>query len=336
MHLQDGFHFPRIDIEAAGDDHPLLDARQENVAFLIHSAQVAGVKPPVFQHGGGGRFVLVVALHHIAAADDQFADGVARHFPAVFIDDFNVDAVEGGSDGTGFRHRLDPVERAGGRRFRKPVAFQDARVEFLLENGDEIGRHGRAAGDAERKRAEIIFRRFFVKDHAHVKAGNRDDVSNFLPFHGGKKAVHGEAVHHNGGAACLDDVEHVHRNAEGMEEGNQAQADVVGRSAKRLVAYIEFGGEIAVGQHCPQRLAGQAGGVNHDGRIISIDGDRGGRGDVRGVFRKESILRRIDRQKVAAGGQLILDFQIPFFTRRMRHKNFGVAVVEKVGKLVGR
>jgi len=68
------------------------------------------------------------------------------------------------------------------------------------------------------------------------------------------------------------------------------------------VAYIEFGGEIAVGQHRPQRLAGQAGGVDHDGRIIGIDGDRGGRGDVRGVFRKESVLRRIDRQKAVAGG----------------------------------
>jgi len=151
VHLQDGFHFPRIDIEAAGDDHPLLDARQENVAFLIHSAQVAGVKPPIFQHCGGGRFVLVVALHDVAAADDQFADRVARHLPAVFIDHLNVDAVEGGSDGTKFRHRLDPVERAGGRRFREAVAFQDARVEFLLENGDEIGRHGRAAGDTELK-----------------------------------------------------------------------------------------------------------------------------------------------------------------------------------------
>ncbi len=336
MQVQNRFHFHGIDIEAAGDDHSFLDARQENVAFCVHSAQVPGVKPSVLQDGGGGCFVLVVALHHVSAADDQLADRVARHFLSVFIDDFDVNSVEGGPDGAGLCHRLDPVERAGGRRFCESVAFQDARVEFLFENGDEIGRHGRAAGDAELQGTKIIFGRFFVKDHAHVETGNRDDVGDLLPLHRGEKAVHGQPVHHHRGAARLDDVEHVHRDAEGMEEGNQAQADVVRRSAKRVMAYIEFGGEIPVRQHRPQRLAGQAGGINHDGRILGVNGHGRKLRSPGFVFREESVLRRIDRQNVVAGGQLILDFLISFFAGRVRNKNFGVAVVEKVGKLVGR
>ncbi len=336
MQLQNRFHFPRVDIEAAGDNHSLLDARQENVAFLVHPAQVPGVKPAVLQHGGGGRFVLVIALHHVAAADDQFADGVAGHFLSVFINDFNVDAVEGGPDGSRLRHRLDPVEGAGGRRFRESVSLQNARIEFLFENGDEIGRHGRAAGDAELERAEVVFGRFFVKDHAHVEAGNGDDVGDFFPLHGGKEAVHGQAVHHDGGAACLDDVEHVHRDAEGVKEGDQAQADVVRRPAKRFVTHIEFGGEISVRQHRPQRFSGQAGGIYDDGGILGVNGHGRKLRNPGFIFRKESMLRRIDRQDVAAGDQLVPDFLIPFFTRRMRHENFGVAVVEKVGELVRR
>src|ERR1700730_11664222 len=63
----------RIDIEATRKDHVLLAVENEEVAVLVHGADVAGEKTAVRE--GGSRVVrpIPVALHHVLALDPQLA-----------------------------------------------------------------------------------------------------------------------------------------------------------------------------------------------------------------------------------------------------------------------
>ncbi len=178
------------------------------------------MEPAVLDDGGSGRFVLVVPLHDVFAPDDEFADPVARQFPPLIVDDFGVDAGEGGADGAGLGDFFEAIEGTGGRRLGEAVAFQNAHPELLLENGNEVGGHRGAAGYAEFERTDVEFRRLFVEDHADVQAGHGADVGDLFPFNRCEKRVHGQAVHHDRGAAGLNHVEHVDGCAERMKQGD--------------------------------------------------------------------------------------------------------------------
>src|SRR5690606_16031757 len=58
--VDDLLDLPRVDVEAAGDDHVLLPVDDVEVSILIHAGDVAGPQPPVPQGLGGFlRFVPV-------------------------------------------------------------------------------------------------------------------------------------------------------------------------------------------------------------------------------------------------------------------------------------
>jgi hypothetical protein len=65
--------FGRVDVLAAGNDHVLAAAVDIEIAFLVEVAHVAGAKPAVDQHRGGGLRRLPVAAHDVVALDQDLA-----------------------------------------------------------------------------------------------------------------------------------------------------------------------------------------------------------------------------------------------------------------------
>ena len=70
----------RVDVlSAAGEDHRLRTAPDVERAVGVHRGHVARMQPPVgFEDLFGVLFVLVISLHHMFAADDDFARFVLR------------------------------------------------------------------------------------------------------------------------------------------------------------------------------------------------------------------------------------------------------------------
>ena len=78
----------RVDVAAAGDDHVLGAAGDEEVAVVVDEAEVAGVDPAVVAHHGRRRLgVLEVALHRRRAAELDAAFDARRPLFAAIVDD---------------------------------------------------------------------------------------------------------------------------------------------------------------------------------------------------------------------------------------------------------
>ena len=77
----------RVDVLAARDDHVLHAVLDEDVAFVVHDAGVAGVHPAAAQRFR--RFVrqVPVAAHQLRPARDDLADRAVRHGLVIVIDD---------------------------------------------------------------------------------------------------------------------------------------------------------------------------------------------------------------------------------------------------------
>src|SRR5439155_537093 len=67
------FHLARVNVEAAGDDHVLLAVHDVVVARLVAPGDVASVEPAVAKHLRGFNGLVPITLHHLRAADDDFA-----------------------------------------------------------------------------------------------------------------------------------------------------------------------------------------------------------------------------------------------------------------------
>jgi hypothetical protein len=92
---QHGLDLGRIDVETRADDQLFEAANDMNGAVAILAGQIAGAKVAVLADRGAGRlFIMVVALHHIGRADQQFADA-----SLVLIGDLDLDPGEGRSNG---------------------------------------------------------------------------------------------------------------------------------------------------------------------------------------------------------------------------------------------
>ena len=91
MRVQEVLDLARVDVLAAANDGVLGAALEAEVAVGVHDGEVAGVQPAFGVDGlGGGRGIVVVALHHQIAARAQFAllfDGHA--LPDLGIDDLH-------------------------------------------------------------------------------------------------------------------------------------------------------------------------------------------------------------------------------------------------------
>ncbi|MNP39381.1 hypothetical protein D3C76_1329540 [compost metagenome] len=82
-----GFHLGAIDVLTTTDDHILDAVAHVHEAVLIHEAAVTGVHPAVADRLGGGFWLVPVTEHDVGATHHDFANGAARHFTVLAIDD---------------------------------------------------------------------------------------------------------------------------------------------------------------------------------------------------------------------------------------------------------
>jgi hypothetical protein len=82
---------PGVDVHSPADDQILGPVRQRHVSLGVDAADVAGVQPAVPQRLGGGIGLVPVAGHDHVAPDHHFADLGGGEFPAVLVDDADLD-----------------------------------------------------------------------------------------------------------------------------------------------------------------------------------------------------------------------------------------------------
>ena len=113
-HVGDRFlDFLRVDVAAAGDDHVLGAAGDEEIAVVVDEAEIAGVDPAAVAHHRRRRLgVLEVALHRRRAAELDAAFDAGRPPLAGIVDDAQLvprDRLAAGDE----RQRLRIVGRGG-------------------------------------------------------------------------------------------------------------------------------------------------------------------------------------------------------------------------------
>src|SRR5690606_36752643 len=121
---EDFLHFPRVDVEPAGDDEVLLAVDDVEVSFFVHAGDVARPQPAVPQ--GGGRLVgaVPVALHHLGPFDEQLAVLAYEHVRAGFgVDDAAVSVGPRQAEAAHLAPAPDGVGMGDGRGLGEPVAF---------------------------------------------------------------------------------------------------------------------------------------------------------------------------------------------------------------------
>jgi hypothetical protein len=130
-------HLVGVDIFAGGHHDDFLGpAGDGEVSVAIEESEVSGMEPSVADHLGGFVRSLVVAVHDIGAADEDFAGAV---FAGVVDAEFHV--------GQGFAHAagsglVGDVERHDGRGFGEAVALDHGEAEVqevLCDGGVEFG-----------------------------------------------------------------------------------------------------------------------------------------------------------------------------------------------------
>src|SRR5260221_14280511 len=84
-----------VDVLArAEDDDFFLSAGNKEVAVTVEVAKIAGTQPSVMNGFGGCRWTVVVAWHHDAAGNGDFADRITDIFNGLRIEDPDLHAFE--------------------------------------------------------------------------------------------------------------------------------------------------------------------------------------------------------------------------------------------------
>ena len=176
MEVEDLIDVPRIDVEAAGDDHVLLPVDDVEVTVLVHRGDIARVAPAVAERFGRLVRPVLVAQHDLGPLDDQlapFADGHVRHLvleihnPAQGVGDRDADAPHlSGPAGKG-------VDVGHRRRLRHPEALDDDRPRRLLEVMDYLDGQRRASGEGALDAAHVRLLQIRMVQHPDVHGGDQ-------------------------------------------------------------------------------------------------------------------------------------------------------------------
>src|SRR5690606_6722824 len=127
-------------VEPADDEHVLLPADDDQTAVGVEFSEVAGVQPAVGVDRFGGRLRIVeIALHHVVAADEDFAVAGDTHFDVLAgcadggRDLFERVAASGGGDGAGLGEAVAGHDGPEGK--------------FVADTADEVHRNVGRTGD---------------------------------------------------------------------------------------------------------------------------------------------------------------------------------------------
>src|SRR3569623_195272 len=180
------FDLERRHVLAAADDDFFLAADKEYVAFLIHPAEIARMKPAI-DNGFSRRFLIAeIAEHHCRRTDDEFAGALGRQEASLLVDHSDFLPRKGLPDRTDLAAAtgLKRIERARRRAFRQaPSLDQDVLAEPVLEARREFDRQRRGArlDEIELDARIARFRLAFQKNGKH--RGRRTETVDVVVGH---------------------------------------------------------------------------------------------------------------------------------------------------------
>ena len=265
----------RVDILAAADDH-ILDAAGDLVVAVRQAARkVARVEPALAVDGRRrGLGHLVIALHDVVAAGDEFAVHiVGQVLVRLRVDDLALDAEHRGADRCDAR--LDGVGRLAHRAARGGLglAVGDAdlaHVHLLDDILHDLDRAGRAGHDAGAHVREIGLVKIGVLEHRDEHRRHAVERGDLLLVDAGEALArrerrdwrHRRAVRHRGRHRehHAEAVEHRHLNHQAVRRGEvHAVADGL--------AVVD---DVVMREHDALREARRAGGVLHVADVVLL------------------------------------------------------------------
>ena len=234
------------------------------------------MEPAVLVDGGRrGLRHLVVALHDVVAAGDEFADDFIRAvFAGLRVDDLAFDAGERGTD------RIDadvdgvgrPAHGASGGRFRLAVDDDDLLhvhlVDDILHDGD---RTGRARHDAGAHVGEVGLREVVVGQHGDEHGRDAVEGGDVFIVDAGEGRLRREVRDGQDGAAVGHGRRHGEDHAEAVEHGDLDHHAVRGREVHAVADGLAVVDDVVVGQHDALRETGGTGGVLHVADVVDVD-----------------------------------------------------------------
>ena len=101
------FHFARVNVVTAADQHIVLAIDNVEKSVRVHSADVAGMQPTVTHRFRGFFRSLPIVRHQLQAAANDFARLTDGDFVVIIVNDFRLD------EGIGTSARADAVMFVG-------------------------------------------------------------------------------------------------------------------------------------------------------------------------------------------------------------------------------
>ena len=89
MGCKNFFNFPRIHVQSAAYNYIRDAVCKVEIAFFVHLADVACMKPSAAKNFFEEFWTIVIPLHYRVTPDDYLAIGSRRQWVCVFIDDLH-------------------------------------------------------------------------------------------------------------------------------------------------------------------------------------------------------------------------------------------------------
>src|SRR4029077_16683836 len=101
-------------VETTADDQILLAVNNECISVVVDPAHITRAEPPGHNGFRGVIRTTPIALHDVVPADGDFPDHPWGHLGAVLVQHPELDAGDGGADGSRLAHPAGVVERRNG------------------------------------------------------------------------------------------------------------------------------------------------------------------------------------------------------------------------------
>ena len=264
-----------IGVEAADDEHVLLAVGDRDVAAVVHDADVAGVQPAVRVDRVRRRLrVLVVALHHVVAADDDLARLAARR-PRCCPSSTMRTSVSGIAHPDVFaivsasspsRHIDTDAGRLG-----EPVRGEDRLERELAAHPlDQLDGDGRRAGHRETQRRQIVSRSGALRIDWYSVGGPGSIVMRSSPMRRSTCRHVEDRVRDDRRAA------HQARDEPGLvpervEERVDDQVAVAFAQADEARPHLEDAQRLRVRRHDALRTSGRPGREHDVAQVVRVD-----------------------------------------------------------------
>ena len=125
--LVDLFDFVGINVLAVRvDDDLFRAAHQIEIAVVVEPAQIAGIKPAIYERFTRGFFIAKITEHHVRPARDYFADAGCVRFV-----DLDLHAGQRPAHRAGEQAILRTRHGQNRRSFRQSVAFENSEAQSL-------------------------------------------------------------------------------------------------------------------------------------------------------------------------------------------------------------